>query len=272
VSPSPSQPTCAHCGAPLTDQAWICHACTGRLVADIGSTPDLLNELDITITRQARITAPAKGNGDKPLPYDIGASIAAGNLHTALHGWARTLHEETSTPYPAGNTAVPAWLARHVDVIRIQEWAAEMAHDIKTAVDKGWCSVDRPEERYYAGPCGNQVNDPAGYYVCSTVLWTRLQASTVRCRTCKATYDAHERRTWLLDAAQDVEEAASVIASALTVMLRRRVTASTIRTWAQRGLLEPVGERGTAKLYRVGDVRTALERADAEPQMVEHAA
>jgi hypothetical protein len=265
-------PECANCSAALTDQATICHACTGRLVADLGSTPDLLNELDTTITRQARITSPAKGNGDKPLPYDVGASIAAGNLRTALHGWARMLHEETSTPYPAGNAAVPAWLARHANTIRLQEWAAEMAHDVKTVVDKGWCSIDRPEERYYAGPCGNQVNDPAGYYVCPTVLWTRLQAATVRCRTCKASYDAHERRTWLLDAAQDVEETASAIASALTVMLRRRVTASTIRTWVSRDLLRSVGERGTAKLYRVRDVRSALERADAEPELVGHAA
>jgi hypothetical protein len=264
--------TCGNCDAALTDQAAICHACTGRLVADLASTDGLLAELDTTITRQARITAPAKGNGDKPLPYDVGASIAAGDLRTALHGWARTLHEETATPYPAGNAAVPAWLARHADTIRLQEWAAEMAQDIKRAVDQGWRSVDRQEERYYAGPCGNQVNDPAGYYVCPTVLWTRLESGTVRCPTCKHTYDAHERRTWLLDAAQDVEETASAIASALSRMLRRRLTASTIRTWVTRGLLVSVGERGAAKLYRVRDVRKALERADEPEPQVEHAA
>jgi predicted amidophosphoribosyltransferase len=73
VSPEPSQPACANCGAALTDQATICHACTGRLTADLASTADLLAELDTTITRQARITAPAKGNGDKPLPYDVPA-------------------------------------------------------------------------------------------------------------------------------------------------------------------------------------------------------
>jgi hypothetical protein len=272
VSPEPSQPPCANCGATLTDQATICHACTGRLTADLASTADLLAELDTTITRQARITAPAKGNGDKPLPYDVGASTAATALRTALHGWARILHEETATPYPAGNAAVPAWLARHVDVIRLQEWAAEMAHDIKRAVDAGWRAVDRQEERYYAGPCGNQVNDPAGYYVCPTVLWARLNSSTVRCPTCRHTYDAHERRTWLLEAAQDVEETASVIASALSVMMRRRITASTIRTWVSRDLLASVGERGSAKLYRVRDVQAALERADAPPQPVGHAA
>jgi hypothetical protein len=72
----------------------------------------------------------------------------------------------------------------------MQEWAAEMAQDIKRAVDQGWRAVDRQEERYYAGPCGNQVNDPAGLYVCPTVLWVRLNASTIRCRTCHQTYDA----------------------------------------------------------------------------------
>jgi hypothetical protein len=271
VSPEPSL-ACANCDAALTDQGVICHACTGRLTADLASISDLLAELDTTITRQARITAPAKGNGDKPLPYDVGASIAAGDLRTALHGWARTLHEETATPYPSGNAAVPGWLARHADVIRMQEWAAEMAQDIKRAVDQGWRAVDRQEERYYAGPCGNQVNDPAGLYVCPTVLWVRLNAATIRCRTCSQTYDVHERRTWLLEAAGDVEETASVIASALSVMLRRRITASTIRTWVSRGLLASVGERGSAKLYRVRDVQAALERADAPAEAVGHAA
>jgi hypothetical protein len=262
---------CANCAAALTDQAVICHACTGRLVADLATIPDLLTELDTTITRQARITAPAKGNGDKPLPYDVGASIAAGNVHTSLHGWARILIEEGSG-HPLPQEQPARYLARNAHDIRTREWAAEMAHDVKGVVDQGWRSIDRPQERYYAGPCGNQVNDPAGYYICPTVLWTRLQAATVRCRTCKASYDAHERRAWLLDAAEDVEETASVIASALTVMLRRRLTASTIRTWVSRDLLGPIGERGTAKLYRVRDVRAALERADAEPEPVGHAA
>jgi hypothetical protein len=55
-------------------------------------------------------------------------------------------------------------------------------------------------------------------------------------------------------------------------MLRRRITASTIRTWVSRDLLASVGERGSAKLYRVRDVQAALERADAPAEAVGHAA
>jgi hypothetical protein len=117
-----------------------------------------------------------------------------------------------------------------------------------------------PRSATTPAPAVTRSTTPPGYYVCPTVLWTRIQSATVRCRTCKATYDAHERRAWLLDSAQEVEETASVIASALSVMLRRRLTASTIRTWVQRNLLAAVGERGSAKLYRVRDVRAALER------------
>jgi hypothetical protein len=264
VSPEPSQPSCANCGATLTDQATICHACTGRLTADLASTADLLAELDTTITRQARITAPAKGNGDKPLPYDVGASAAATALRTALHGWARILHEETATPYPAGNAAVPAWLARHVDVIRLQEWAAEMAHDIKRAVDAGWRAVDRQEERYYAGPCGNQVNDPAGYYVCPTVLWVKLDAPRVTCRTCAGSWDVAERREHLVQAASDHWLGVAQAASLASLVTRSRVTVAVVTGLAASGYITAALKLNAddPDLYRVADVLAGLRYAD----------
>jgi hypothetical protein len=265
VSPEPSQPSCANCGATLTDQATICHACTGRLTADLATTPDLLAELDTTITRQARITAPAKGNGDKPLPYDVGASAAATALRTALHGWARILHEETATPYPAGDAAVPAWLARHVDVIRLQEWAAEMAHDIKRAVDAGWRAVDRQEERYYAGPCGNQVNDPAGYYVCPTVLWVKLDQTQVTCRTCGGQWSVEDRRADLIASAEGKYLAAPAAASLLSLMTRQRITVAIVEAlardqhiYADELMVALTGDR----IYRIKDLLAALKYAD----------
>jgi hypothetical protein len=264
--------TCGNCDAALTDQAVICHACTGRLVADLGSTPDLLAELDTTITRQARITSPAKGNGDKPLPYDVGASIAASNLRTALHGWARMLHEETSTPYPAGNAAVPAWLARHANTVRFQEWAAEMAHDVKTVVDKGWCSIDRPEERYYAGPCGNQVNDPAGYYVCPTVLWVKLDTSRATCRTCGGTWDVAERREQLIQAARDQWLPAGQVASLASLVTRSRVTAAVVADLAASGYISAALKLDPDEhdRYRVADVLASLQRAQDDKPATAH--
>jgi hypothetical protein len=271
----PTAPTCP-CGAPIPDQGWICRSCTGRMVADLAVIPDLLAELDTTITRQARITTPAKGNGDKPLPYDTKASAAFTALNTAIHGWTRILAEEAGVPLPPPHSYVTVWLSRRADDIRMREWAEEMAHDIDRAVREGWHSIDRPEERYYAGPCHNEVNDPAGLYLCPQILWAKLTAAHVRCRSCKAEYDAHERRAWLLSAASDVEETASVVASALTVMTRTRVTASTIRTWASRGILHARGVRGDAKLYRVQDVIDAMNRpaptADEAREAVGHAA
>jgi hypothetical protein len=264
VSPEPSHPACANCAAALTDQGVICHACTGRLTADLASTADLLAELDTTITRQARITAPARGNGDKPLPYDAPASAAATALRTALHTWARVLHEETATAYPAGNAAVPAWLARHADVIRMQEWAAEMAHDIKRAVDQGWRAVDRQEERYYAGPCGNQVNDPAGLYVCPTVLWVKLDAPRVTCRTCAGSWDVAERREQLIQAAGDYWLGIAQAASLASLVTRSRVTSAVVTGLADSGYITAALKLNAddPDLYRVADVLAGLRHAD----------
>lgn len=256
-------PTCVRCTAPLTDQAAICQACTGRLISDLAATPDLLAELDTTITRQARITTPSKGNGDKPIPYHGPASLAAGQIRAVLYGWAKTLLEETDADaldYARADRAPAHWLMTHASDIRMRDWAPDLADELDLASRDGWACIDRPEERYYAGPCGNEIPLDDGIVQCGRVLWVKLANSSVRCPACLHVWDALERRDWLLRAAEDVLETARVIASALTVMRRRRVSPSTIRSWASEGVVEAMGERDGAKLYRVGDVIAAMDR------------
>jgi hypothetical protein len=267
VSPEPSQPTCALCAAPLTDQGYICHPDTARLAADLRAIPDLLAELDTTITRQARISTPSgKGNGDKPIPFDPKASAAAGNIRAVLFGWTKVLLEETDpddTDYAIAGRAPAFWLGQHLADIRMREWAGEVATELKRASAEGWRAIDRPEERWYAGPCGNEIDLDDGTVQCGTVLWARIEEATIRCRGCLHTWDVAERREWLVRAAEDHLESARIIASALTVMTRRRITASTIRNWASEGIVTALGERDGAKLYRVGDILAAMNRPPA---------
>jgi predicted RNA-binding Zn-ribbon protein involved in translation (DUF1610 family) len=148
----------------------------------------------------------------------------------------------------------------------MRSWADACAHDIDHVMRAGWRAIDRPEDRWYAGPCGGDWTTDRDHIrtttECAWTLWARLDQVNIICPQCGTSWRVDARREWLMAAADDVHETAPAIASALTIMLRVRVSASTIRKWAWRGDLQPVGERGTARLYRVGDVIALINRRD----------
>ena len=130
------------------------------------------------------------------------------------------------------------WLAAHRNDLRMRPWAGDAVRGCISAIKRGWSAVDRPEQRYYAGPCDTELPDPERPnedVLCGYVLWARLDQRVITCPGCRTRYSVIERRDWLLRAAEDVLAPAPLIASALTLMTRRRVPASTIRSWAQIG-------------------------------------
>lgn len=251
---APTNTTCAVCAAP-TD-ATICHGCTNGLAVDLGQAPTLLRELDTTRYRLARLGGHG-GAGDTPLPWHEPASLAARQLTAELWGWARVVHEELDHEVPIDPAT---YLERRVDGIRIMPWAGDLHARVTELIRAGWRAIDRPEQRYYAGPCSE---------TCDTRLWFAAGQIAITCPTCRSRWLAQERRDWLLAAARDVEAPAVEIASALSLMTGRRLTASTIRVWVHRGLLVAVGERDGAKLYRLGDVLDVLTRHDLPPVVPE---
>jgi hypothetical protein len=248
---------CAACGKPLPDTGRICHACSGRLRRQLLDIPALLAELDTTALRQAK-TGTGQGAGGGT-PWNEHARQAQAAIRAALTTWTRTLTARTGQLPPARPAT---WLADETNHIRLQPWADDMAADIHRVTANGWRAIDRPEDRWYAGPCGGQWATPTGTTECAWTLWARIDQTTIGCPQCGTSWAVDARREWLLAAADNVHETAPNIASALTIMLRTRVSPATIRKWASRGDLTPIGDRGTARLYRVGDVITLIHRRD----------
>ena len=251
------------CGQPIPDHGTLCHRCTGRLRRDLLDIPTLISELTFTALRQSKTGDPTTRSGGTPMPWNERARQAQDGIRTAVLRWAAVL---TSERLGEGTTIAAfarnvAWLADQTNLIRLRPWAPAMAADIRQAVAAGWRAIDRPENRWYAGPCGAENRTPDGALIeCGWTLWARIDQLTITCPQCRTPWRVDERREWLLSAADDVHETAPAIASALTIMLRVRVSPATIRWWASNGDLAPVGERGTAKLYRVGDVLTLINR------------
>lgn len=161
-----------------------------------------------------------------------------------------------------------AYLHRFLFRIAGAEWAAEMLDELLDLERRLRRFVDRPVERWYAGPCTAGMRALEATWFCGAELYAELGKPDVVCpnRDCGTRYDVAERRTWLLAAAEDRLENAVTIARAVLVLGQADSTetqlAGRIRQWARRRRIVARADRTlegkTQPLYRVGDVLDLL--------------
>jgi hypothetical protein len=238
------------CGKPTSEAAYICGDCKEELWRAIGDAPTLSGELEVTLTRQARMTdGGVRAATEAPLPYDTAASELLHAIRAELVALARLCvdHDVASRggplDWPADTVeAMSSWLLWRIDGIAGQPWAAD-AMRLAQLTSRAEYVIDRPPEKTFAGPCGD----------CGRDLYAQHGAVIVTC-TCGEQYDLAERRAWLLRVVDDRLATAVEIARALT-SLDVPVTAERIRQWSHRDRLVSSGhDRLGRPLYRVGDV------------------
>lgn len=283
---------CPRCTRPIPDAGTVCTTCTAAAHTTLRQIPALLLELERTTLRGDRITRtgttpppPLPGDEDTrttSLPWDEHAARTAATLERTCQRIALRLLRHTHggpCTHPTCHTGhrprCPAWaptrlitrypwtyIDHHLPELRMTPLAVWALDDLDRHARAGWAAIDRPEDRYYAGPCGSTTLDTDGTTTlpCPVVLWSELDQPTITCPRCHARWDVSARRSWLLTAARDVTAPAAHIASALTLMTRRHVAPSTIRSWAHRGQLHRTDDPpGPRPLYRVGDVLDLLD-------------
>lgn len=257
----------------MTDEAYLCHACTGRLGSTLRSCVALIGELETTVARLGRHgETVGSRSAEKPLPVNLHASVCLADLTANLLGWARCLWEESGSPEEHAPTEpVSEWLAAHMTSVRLREWAPDAFSEIERHVSAGWREVDIPPETQCLGhcTCGEPLRAPAG-------------KTSVRCPDpeCGARFDVAERRERMLAASDGMELPAKTIAVALTDVHRSwtgdgwvetgtQVTESMIRGWAHYdakhdGWFASCGVNIKGRpLYRLGDARRRLAQARA---------
>jgi hypothetical protein len=149
-----------------------------------------------------------------------------------------------------------SWLAEHgqLEWLRHQREAAEAMSDLREAAREVERIVDRPRDRWYAGPCWEDL--PTGR--CEVELYAVPGTRVVRCRECGAEHDAAGRKAWLLAEARDVLAHAALIAAALTA-LDIPVAVGTVYSWASRGRILSHGSDQLGRpLYKVGEAMDLL--------------
>jgi hypothetical protein len=247
--------TLCGCGRPTAGDRFLCGDCSDHYAQALGSVPGLVDDLEVTLAKQARFTdtalVPVHNTG---LPYDQAASDSLHRLRAELVSLVRLCVTERvrSSDYrdrwPADTPAsMSRWLLWRVDGVAVMAWAAD-AMTLVEVVAQAELVVDRPPDRVYAGPCDT----------CRRDLYVDPGQDAVTCERCGIAYDLEARRDWLLDAAYDTLGTATEVARALS-SLELPVTPDRVWQWRHRGRLTPKGHNlAHQPLYRVGDVADLL--------------
>jgi hypothetical protein len=144
----------------------ICERCVRATERRLGDIPALVDELELTLSRQGRGGRGAghrKRGDDQPLPFDIAASgkrslinllaewadLAAAESHAGGMPWH---HSQWESDLGQTRAAVSV-LQRHLSWFRVGEQAPIAARAIETIRNQLRSAIDRVPERLWAGPC-----------------------------------------------------------------------------------------------------------------------
>jgi hypothetical protein len=262
VPDTPTNPDtgCGVCSSPTGDQGRLCRTHTDDLARDLHTVPDLVQELEVTRTRQARITAEKHGgrSAERPLPWNEHAAACASDLNTTINAWALDTsrlgedeRDQLAEHHYSDTAAVAAWLTRNLSTLRQHEEAGQAHDELTNAIREARRAVDRPLERVFAGPCGEPTEDGQE---CREDLYAGPGKATATCKACGAHHDMAERREWMLSCIED-QVAYSGLLAGLVSNLGVQIGSSTIRRYASAGRIKVISVDAKRRpLYRIGDV------------------
>lgn len=235
---------------------FLCRNCTDVLTRDLKAIPWLLEELEVTLSRQDRLSEGSDRSSDEqPLPLNMRAVEVRIDLNAVLAAWA--LH--TAGRFDGLDRTVvwtelrlAQYLLAHVGDLLTDPAAGQCADEISDIRRRAQRAIDKPVQQVFAGPCD----------LCARDLYAHPSKAEVKCKNpeCEAIYPIEARRRWLLGKAEDQLLPATEMSRALSGLLQKPITGSMLRGYAHRGRITahpPIKKDGPA-LYRVGEVRDIL--------------
>lgn len=249
----------------------VCGSHADQLALELLGASSLLNALEDAHGKGQRFSAASASTGnpdEAPVPFNRRAGDARTELLTALTMAADRIAEEREQ-FKAFNSdrAIGPWLARQVPFLRAHPEGAERVEYLLDVLGQAARVVDRPPDRVYLGPCVGHVGVDDGSEVrCTEELYAVESRPEFTCPRCGWIYQLAERRAHLLGLTTGLQLGATDCARALAG-LGLDVTASRVRDYASRHLIEPVedGEGNAVRVrghavYLVADVLAVVER------------
>jgi hypothetical protein len=270
---------CPAC-AGRSDDGLVCARCTGYAVNDLAAIAALWPDLEITLTRQAKLGGTAgrrARSAVSPVPFHEAAAAVVGDVRLALVNWmtAFDLGDTVATTNPA---PICRWLIERVNRWRGHPDGHRFADEIGDCARRVLRVIDAPPVTIYLGTCTEIIDvttDDDGYdheTLCGTELYARPSDLTHECRVCHIVYDVPARRAEIIG--RSLASAATVnTCTKLLAAFGLPVTADTVQNWARpkRRRNHETGEMETVapprlssvgknhlgqKLYHIGDVET----------------
>lgn len=281
---------CSACFIPLDqDQHLYCTGCRAAFRHNVEKIPELLRELNVTLSKQDRVGTVSEGSRpqghEKPMIYKHHASEARDKLVAGgVVKWARLIRVAFPLELDVNMPADPIQrLVAYIDRAAHKEWFGDMASEISRLVAMAESTIDLATQRLEAGTCDE----------CGTRISGSIDSPTVTCAGCGVAYQIEDRQQELFAAAQAHKVTAAQAEVYLGFFLRltelRRseglpsvlgpladqpFSGALVRQWAKRERLFEVGryiQPGVTgpegwPLYRFGDViqvaLDAIEKAN----------
>ena len=137
----------------MSDQFFIDRKQQNDLQHLLRTIPTLLEDLAITITRQARIQKHALGklHRTKPesrLPFHLAAAQANDDLHTTLVTWVRAVAQERHLRYhrPETTIALAEWLQHRTHELALMSQAEQAYNDLTARILDCRQHIDLPPD------------------------------------------------------------------------------------------------------------------------------
>lgn len=206
-----------------------------RLTEVLEQAPDVLATITDTIARQdKRGGAPSTSGGSagSDAPLNLDASQRRDDLQYALCHYARAIAEHDTEDL---STVQPAFYLRmSMHIIRQQEYAGDMLHNISRALHRARAATDTPADTLVVGSCGAHIDGTA----CTEPIRARQGDSTSTCRACGHVHDVDEIQE------QRTAEAWSSLGTLGNVVRALRKAGQSInpksaQRWAREGHLTP---------------------------------
>jgi hypothetical protein len=227
---------CAACPRPAPD-ATICPGCTQITAGHLRKVRWLVEQLELTLTRQARIGDRNGPRGrETPLVYDPRAAEAHLALTATLRTWANNVGGHRGVEIDEDSTspvALARWLLRWNGAAAQHPHAGQYLDDLDRVIGAAQRVIDRAPDMRYIGPCDKCGKD---MYVSAGTPTDR----TVNCPTpdCDASYLLSDRRAWLLEQAYNRLLTANEMSRAIGQLIPGegvRLTPNLISLWGTRG-------------------------------------
>lgn len=261
------------CGNPKCSKScadFICFDCERKLVATLARIPWLVEQLEVTVTRQDKLSAGklAGKSTETPSVFHVGASAFVRELRGAL---ARTVqeiceargmrymplwatHEATfigplrggerriSHGYVASTPDLSKWLKYYSGAIRMSECAGETFAEITGVVEHGLALINRPEPAIYRGPCPSVMrHDDRGRSVyCGHSLYADRGSDFAQCPRCSVKHDIARLEAKLLSDMSGYLFTSTQLFQVLRE-LGEPIPKSTFYNWRKLGKIQPRG-------------------------------